>query len=480
MISVAAYCRVSTDGADQANSFAAQKRYFRQYIEAREDWELFDIYADEGITGTSTKRRVQFNRMLDDARAGKFQFLLTKEVSRFARNILDAIAYTRELKALGIGVIFMTDGINTMDADAELRLSILSSMAQEESRRTSQRVKWGQTRQMERGVVFGHSLLGYKVHRGALTIEPQGAELVQMIFQRYGLEQKSSIAIAQELEQITGENWYAAKVLRILKNEKYVGDLVQKKTYTPDYLTHEKKQNRGEEPLVVLRNHHPPIVSRPLWDAVQMELKNKNRQKSGRDYRSSQYAFSGKIICGQCGSAFVSRIKRRKDGSICRRWCCVNCGMGKSLRDSLAKEAFFKVLSTLVTENTIINCVVEAAMLASVQAIEEAQKQKDIQHRKIIQKINRILELDSLNHLPAEEFGQVFDKYLIQLKQVEQTAAEIPKREFLVEKISDIFSGRAESDIFIRSLLDRITIFPDRHLELRLQSLEHVWHFDFV
>ena len=161
MIKVASYCRVSTDHEDQANSFAAQQRYFKEYIHRQPDWELYGIYADEGITGTSTKKRAQFNRMIHDAYSGKFQLILTKEVSRFSRNILDTISYTRELKALGVGVLFVNDGINTLEPDAELRLSIMASIAQEESRKTSSRVKWGQTRQMERGVVFGRSMLGY-------------------------------------------------------------------------------------------------------------------------------------------------------------------------------------------------------------------------------------------------------------------------------------------------------------------------------
>ena len=170
MIKVASYCRVSTDKDDQANSFEAQQRYFKEYIERQPDWELYDVYADEGITGTSTKKRAAFHRMIHDAHMGRFRLILTKEVSRFSRNILDTIAYTRELRQLGVGVLFMNDGINTLDPDAELRLSIMGSIAQEESRKTSTRVKWGQTRQMERGVVFGTSLLGYDVKDGKISI----------------------------------------------------------------------------------------------------------------------------------------------------------------------------------------------------------------------------------------------------------------------------------------------------------------------
>ena len=188
MIKVASYCRVSTDSEDQANSFESQQRYFREYITRHPDWELYEIYADEGTTGTSTKKRTQFNRMINDAYCGKFNIIITKEVSRFSRNLLDTIAYTIELKALGIGVIFMNDGFTSLDPDAELRLSIMGSIAQEESRKTSSRVKWGQSRQMEKGVVFGTSMLGYDVRDGKLTINPEGAEIVRMIFHKYGVE----------------------------------------------------------------------------------------------------------------------------------------------------------------------------------------------------------------------------------------------------------------------------------------------------
>ena len=163
---VAAYCRVSTDSEDQANSFESQQKFFRRYIDNNPEWTLYEVFADEGITGTSTKKRKEFNRMIECAKNGDFDLIITKEISRFARNTLDSIYYTRELKKYGVGVIFLNDNINTLDGDAELRLSIMSSLAQEESRRTSQRVKWGQKQRMADGVVFGRSMLGYDVENG--------------------------------------------------------------------------------------------------------------------------------------------------------------------------------------------------------------------------------------------------------------------------------------------------------------------------
>lgn len=279
MTDVAAYCRVSTDSDDQINSFESQKSFFCGYINKNPDWRLTEIYADRGTTGTSTKKRTAFNKMIADAKSGRFSLIVTKEVSRFARNTVDTLQYTRELKRIGVGVYFMNDNINTLDSDAELRLAIMASIAQEESRKTSERVKWGQKRRMEQGVVFGRNMLGYDVRDGRMYINDEGAEVVRRIFDKFANEGKSTYKIARELSEegyktITGnEIWSNTVVLKILRNEKYCGDLIQKKTFTPDYLTHEKKYNHGEEELVILRNHHTPIVSRELWNRAQDRLK---------------------------------------------------------------------------------------------------------------------------------------------------------------------------------------------------------------
>ena len=201
MIKVAAYCRVSTDKDDQINSFESQKGYFERQINLNPDWELTEIYADEGLTGTSTKKRKAFNKMIADAHLGKFNLILTKEVSRFARNTVDTLQYTRELKALNIGVRFLLDNIYTLDADAELRLTIMASLAQEESRKTSERVKWGQKRQMEKGVVFGRDMLGYDVINGVMHINEEGAEIVKLIFHKFVFEKKGCCTIARELRE---------------------------------------------------------------------------------------------------------------------------------------------------------------------------------------------------------------------------------------------------------------------------------------
>lgn len=279
---VAAYCRVSTDKADQNHSFENQKRYFREFIERNSKYELYRIYADEGITGTNVKNRISFKMMIEDAKNGKFDLILTKEISRFARNILDSIYYTRELKRYGVGVLFMNDNIYTMDRDAELRLAILATIAQEESRKTSERVKWGQKRRMEQGVVFGRSMLGYDVRDGKMTVNAEGAEIVRHIFRMYTEENMGFAAIARTLDEgqispMRAKKWNGTVIMRILQNEKYIGDLVQKKTYTPDYLSHEKKYNRGAEELVTIHDHHAPIISKEVFEKAAARLKRKKQ-----------------------------------------------------------------------------------------------------------------------------------------------------------------------------------------------------------
>ena len=329
---IAAYCRVSTEREDQRNSFESQCAYFSEYIQNHPDWELYKIYADEGLSGTATERRTQFKNMISDAVEHRFQLILTKEVSRFSRNILDAIYYTRELKKHGVSVLFMNDGINTSEADSELRLSIMGSLAQEESRKTSSRVKWGQQRRMEQGVVFGRSMLGYDVQNGKIYVNPDGASLVREIYENYTIKKMSSNDISKILSK-RGIEISASQLIKILHNEKYAGDLIQKKTYTPDYLTHKKKYNHGQEDLVVIRNHHEAIIARDLWEKTQTEISSRAKRKSdGSHYK--KHMFSGVLSCGLCERRLIARTKTLKSGEALY-WRCSNdrCTLGRCIRN---------------------------------------------------------------------------------------------------------------------------------------------------
>lgn len=343
-LKVAAYARVSTDKEDQANSLSSQRTYFAGYITNHRGWKLSEVYFDEGISGTQTKKRSGFNQMVQDALHGEIDLIITKEVARFARNTVDTLSYTRRLKAAGVGVIFTIDNIDTRDADGELRLTIMASIAQEESRKTSERVKWGQKRQMEKGVVFGRDLLGYTVRNGQLYINEEEVPIVRAIFHKYTNEGKGTWTIARELleEGMRPKRialWSNVVILRVLRNEKYVGDLCQKKTYTPDYLTHAKKYNRGEEEKVYLKDHHEPIIDRELWDRTQKELERRSPSEEQKSKHSNRYWCSGKIRCAECGSRYVSRTKKLIDGEKYKAWrCYAAANHGRKKKDADGNE----------------------------------------------------------------------------------------------------------------------------------------------
>lgn len=506
MIKVASYCRVSTDKDDQANSFENQQRYFREYIESNPDWELYEVYADEGITGTSTRKRTQFNRMMNDAYEGKFQLIITKEVSRFSRNILDTIRYTRELKAMGIGVQFLTDRINTLEPEAEMLLAYVASMSQEESRRTSTRVVWGQTRQMERGVVFGRSLLGYDVKDGQLTVNPEGAEIVKLIFQKYAVEQIGTSEIARFLTEQGfctyrgSTKWNANAVIKILKNEKYVGDLVQKKTYTPDFLTHEKKTNKGQVPLICLENHHEPIISREIWNLAQERLERNNKHSEENSGHSNRYVFSGKIKCGECDSSFVGRFRYLKDGTKVRRWSCATavsegvkgCDVGKIIRDDDAMNMLKIAVGSLQIDWETITGNVTALALDAVQMEQtgtgDTPERLQYEIGRVREKKEKLLDSYFAEEISKEDMVSMKETYENQLtalrerlNKAQQRQADAADTQHLKEairgEVGAILRGEMDSEVLSKTLLDQMTVFKDRHIELKLNALPMVFHF---
>lgn len=502
---VASYCRVSTDKEDQANSFESQQQYFQEYIARNPDWELYAIYADEGTSGTSTRKRIQFNRMIQDAHEGKFQLILTKEVSRFSRNIVDTLSYTRELKRIGVAVEFMTDHINTMDGDGELRLSIMATMAQDESRKTSNRVVWGQTRQMEKGVVFGRSLMGYDVKDGKLSIEPEGAELIRLIFRKYAVEQVGTAEIVRYLNRegyrtYHGGVWKSSAIIKILKNEKYVGDLVQKKTYTPDYLTHEKRSNRGQVPQIRIKNHHEPIISREVWDLAQKRLEQNNKHGEGESGHSNRYVFSGKIKCALCGASFVGRIRTLRDGTKVRRWSCGTtvsegsngCGIGKLVRDDNAMHMLKLAVRSLSMDTKPIIDNVTTLALEAIRAGDSRNADDPERLRfeldRLQQKKEAVLDHYFSGDISKNDMQAMKKRYEDQIKSYQGRLGKaeaqqgnigvtlLLKQEIQAE-ISALLDYRAESEVLSKTLLKDLTVFPDKHLELRLKDLPMVFWF---
>lgn len=512
---VAAYCRVSTDNEDQVNSFESQQRYFRRYIEEHPDWELYEIFADEGISGTNTKKRKAFNRMIEEAKSGAFDLIITKEISRFARNTLDSIYYTRELKRYGVGVIFMNDGIHTLDGDAELRLAILSSIAQEESRKTSERVKWGQKRRMEQGVVFGRDMVGYDVRGGKMYINEEGAKVVRLVFRKYVNEGKGIHVIARELRE-EGiptmryvKDWSDTVIRRMLRNEKYCGDLVQKKTYTPDFLSHEKKYNKGQEEFVIIRDHHEPIISREMFEEANRIMDSRSESFKGKSKYSNRYPFSGKIKCGICGSSFVARYKPRKDGSIYKAWRCYNAVRNGRLRKdrdgneigcsgfSLREEDLVHIMSLVCRslkydrEKIIKNLL---SVIRSVIAMDMGGNDAEnlrAQIKEIEDKRGELLDLYMSGDISKDEFLRARRKYDDEITELQERIDGTDRRKALGNR-RDVVSDDAEKAIgeiiggvecdgeFYRHILDRIVVHNRDHFDVYLKSLPYKWSFSRV
>ena len=310
---VAAYARVSTDYEEQLSSYEAQVDYYTRHIKSNSEWSFVEVYTDEGISATSTKKRDGFKRMIADALDGKIDLIITKSVSRFARNTVDTLITVRKLKEKGVEVYFEKENIYTLDSKGELLITIMSSLAQEESRSISENVTWGQRKRFADGKVSlpYKQFLGYeKGEDGLPKIVEKEAEVIRLIYKLY-LEGKTPSGIAKHLTEnkipspAGKEVWQPSTVLSILQNEKYKGDAVLQKSFTVDFLTKKKKINEGEIPKYYVENSHPAIITSEVFDLTQHEIK---KRKGAKGYKTGGGCFSGKIVCGECGSFYGSKV----------------------------------------------------------------------------------------------------------------------------------------------------------------------------
>lgn len=507
-VRASAYARVSTDKDDQANSFDSQVKYFGDYIQRQDGWNLVNVYSDEGITGTSTKKRDGFNSMIEAAMDGKIDLIITKEVSRFARNIEDAIKYTRMLKESNVDVVFVLDGIDTREPDFELKLAIFSAIAQEESRKTSERVKWGQKRQMEKGVVFGRSLLGYKVDKGKLYLVEEEAEIVRLIFHKYVNEGKGTHIIARELKEAGikpydpdgraryKNDWSNTQILRVLRNEKYVGDLCQKKTYTKNYLDHKKRYNRGEEEMVYIKNHHPEIaiISRELWDATQKELERRTTTAEQKSKHSNRYWGSGKIFCGECGERFVSKAKKTSVG-VSKSWHCHNhvkaaafrqaeCLMSETASDKSLKSIVLYILKGLVANKEAL----KEEVIKSISELNFEEKTKSVEDieckiERLESKKAKLIDIRLAEEISKEDFrtkkeqieSEISDlrKEVVAIKEIALTKQKQQDRmNAIIEEIDRILNFKDEDlDDLLGEVTDKITVYEGHTVEVRFKDI---------
>ena len=389
---VAAYCRVSTDDEEQLTSYEAQMSYYTDKITSNPDWVMADVFADEGKTGTSVKSRKDFQRMIRQCRRGKIDLILTKSLSRFARNTLDTVKYTRELRQLGIPVIFEKENLNSISWESEFLLTLYGAFAQSESESISKNVIWGKRQAMKEGKVtiqYKH-LLGYiRGADGKPEIVPDQAEIIRFIFKRY-LAGDTLRAIKAQLEAeqvpyITGEvAWNLSTLQSILQNEKYCGDVIMQKTFRKDCISKETVVNTGQLPKYWTQNHHEAIVSREIFDAVQEETARRKAMASGTKKSaptglgkySSKHALTGLLICGECGTPY-RRVVWTQKGMKRPVWRCVNrldhgktlCKRSPTLDEKPLQEAVLAAVNILMSRKDKLSNGVVSEMIQELAPV---------------------------------------------------------------------------------------------------------------
>lgn len=385
ILKVCAYARVSTDSEEQQTSYNSQIEHYSEQIKNTPNCKFVGIYADEGISGTQVKHRIEFMRMIDDAVAGKIDRIIAKSISRFARNTVDTLKYVRLLREHNVDVYFEKENIHTLDLDSEMFLTLFSAFAQAESESTSQNVKMGLRAKMKRGEFIGRvECYGYTWNKQTkeLTINEEQEPIVKDIFNWY-ISGLGSSAIAKKLNNLgipsyKGGIWRSDTVLRIITNEKYIGDLLSQKWYVDSPLNHKKIRNYGEREKYYAKNTHTPIISKDVWDKAQeiykqrSSVSNPNGSEHGKQGYSLRYDFSSKIYCGFCGNHYIRRLgKKRNNGEKNVYWACAdkvrsknNCSDTSFIRDELLKNMFVEIYNTIIkdkykTKDKLLNAIKE-------------------------------------------------------------------------------------------------------------------------
>ena len=410
---VAAYCRVSTEEEEQQGSFEIQKLYYTEKINSTPEWEVAGIYADDGISGVHTKKRDGFNQMIQDCKKRKIDLILTKSISRFARNTLDSIQYVRMLKQMGIAVVFEKENINTATMNSEMILTVLSAFAQAESESISQNVARGKRMGYKHGkFAFPYGrIIGYrKGADGKPEIIPEQAEVIRLIFNSY-LQGDSLQSIKAKLETagaLTSGNtaWSAQSIQRILQNEKYCGDVLLQKTFTEDVLTGVHKKNTGQLPQYYIENYHEGIVSKQMFREVQAEIARRNsksaanQRKRRRGRYNSRYALSERLFCGNCGSSY-KRVTWNIHGRKQIVWRCVNrieygtkfCGNSPSIPEEELHRAILKAVQDLAANFTEKVAAQINGILHDIQTGESTKPNLQEQLEQTQQEFDRLLEM---------------------------------------------------------------------------------------
>jgi site-specific DNA recombinase len=421
---VAAYARVSTDSDEQLNSYEAQISYYTDYITHRSDWEFAGIYTDEGISGLNAKKREGFQEMINDALDGKIDLIITKSVSRFARNTVDTLTYVRQLKEKKVEVYFEKENIYTLDSKGELLITIMSSLAQEESRSISENVTWGIRKQFSDGKVMMpyKNVLGFKKGvNGLPEIIPEEAGIVRYIYRLF-MKGMTPYGIARKLEKEhilspTGkEQWYSSTVASILQNEKYRGSALLQKKYTVDFLTKKQKVNEGEVQQYYIEDSHPAIIEPEEFDLVQAEYARRDNLTT--DYSNST-PYSTKLVCGDCGTFYGSKVWHSNTKYKRTVWQCnnkfkneVKCST-PHLNEAEIQDSFIRALSLLLTdkEKLLVHCRELKRKLTDCSKEETRLKELSQEMEIVAEIISRMVNENATRALNQEDYQKRYDAH---------------------------------------------------------------------
>lgn len=493
---VAAYCRVSTELEEQESSYEAQVEYYTRKIAEIDNWKMAGIYADDGKSATNTKKRDDFNAMIKDALDGKIDMILTKSVSRFARNTVDSLLTIRKLKEKNVAVVFEKEGVNTLDGTGEILITILSSLAQEESRNISENTRWGVVRRFENGkmIVNHNKFMGYtKNENGDLVIVQEEAEIVRLIFRLY-LEGYSAGKISQYLEKngiktATGQDrWYDSVIFKMLRNEKYMGDALLQKTYTVDFMTKKRVINKGIVPQYYVEDDHEPIIPKELFYRVQEELARRasmnkaaiTRKKNQRSKFSSEYALTGLLLCGDCGQEY-RRVTWSRNGKKKIVWRCSNrltngtknCKKSETLEEGALNRAVMESINRITKDDGEFVGAFRQNVIRVIGSYDREQE-PDEYNEKIKEKEEEMVVLIAENAKVGsytDEFDERYRRIAEEINTLKEEQIEARQK----NKLADSYEQRLKDmDNFLKKQTCQISEFDNDLVRRLIASIKVV------
>ncbi|MEN6325631.1 MAG: recombinase family protein [Syntrophomonas sp.] len=509
---VAAYCRVSTTLEQQETSYEAQVSYYTEKIKSNPNWKLAGIYADDGKSATNTKKRDDFNTMIEDCMAGKIDMVITKSVSRFARNTVDSLQNIRKLKEMNVAVFFEKEGVNTLEGTGELLITILSSQAQEESRNLSENTRWGLVRRFENGIVsVNHNkFLGYtKDKNSELVIVPEEAELVRRIFRLY-LEGSSIIQITKILESegittVTGlTKWCPGVIEKMLSNEKYMGDVLQQKTYTIDFLTKKRVKNKGIVPQYYIEDDHEAIIPKELYYQVQEEKarraslsktaaarRAKQENKKEKSKYSSKFALTDIMVCKECGQPYRRQIWS-KYGQKSAVWRCENrlkngtknCKHSPTFKENVLHEAIMTAINNVVeNRGEFVGAFRENVIrVIGSYSTRNVPTEFDEQIEKLQGELLALIEENAKQGSITEDFDEQYHRIAEQINDLKQKKLELVREQKMATNIQQRLDDmdaclkkttcevREFDNDLVRRLLQSIKAVKDDLIEIQFKS----------